>query len=91
MYLQMPICLSELKIFLPNLYWKYSILSNKNLVFDKKEVYWPTFIIGLSAKLCGRVIFKLPSYWVASSYWDAIVTDYLIVKYGLQAWVLGLR
>ena len=64
---------------------------DKNLVFDKREVYWPTFITGLSAKLYGRVISKLPSHWVASSYWDAIVTVYLIVKYELQAWVLGLR
>ena len=64
---------------------------NENLVFVKREVYWPTFIIGLSAKLYGRVIPKLSSHWVASSYWDAIVTDYLIVEYGLQTWVSGLR
>ena len=70
---------------------KMLYIVNENLVFDKREVYWLTFIIGLSAKLYGRVISKLPSYWVASSYWDAIVTDYLILKYGLQAWVLGLR
>ena len=82
MYFQLPICLSKLRIFLPNLCSKLYIV-NKNLVFDKREVYRPTFIIGLSAKLYGRVISKLSSYWVASSYWDAIVTDYLIVKYGL--------
>ena len=70
---------------------KMLYIVNENLVFDKREVYWLTFIIGLSAKLYGRVISKLPSYWVASSYWDAIVTDYLIVKYGLQAGVLGVR
>ena len=70
---------------------KMLYIVNENLVFDKREVYWLTFIIGLSAKLYGRVISKLPSYWVVSSYWDAIVTDYLIVKYGLQAWVLALR
>ena len=70
---------------------KMLYIVNENLVFDKREVYWLTCIIGLSAKLYGRVISKLPSYWVVSSYWDAIVTDYLIVKYGLQAWVLGLR
>ena len=62
---------------------KILYIVNKNLVFEKREVYRPTFIIGLSAKLYGRVISKLSSYWVASSYWDAIVTDYLIVKYGL--------
>ena len=70
---------------------KILYIVNENLVFDKREVYWPTFIIGLSEKLYGRIISKLPSYWVASSYWDAIVTDYLIVKYGLQPCVLGLR
>ena len=60
---------------------KILYIVNKNLVFDKREVYRPTFIIGLSAKLYGRVISKLSSYWVASSYWDAIVTDYLIVTH----------
>ena len=40
---------------------------NKNLVFDKIEAYLPSFIIGLSAKLYGTVISKLPSYWAASN------------------------
>ena len=77
--------------FSATLMLKILYIVSENLVFDKREVYRPTFITGLSAKLYGRVISKLPSYWVASSYWDAIVTVYLIVKYGLQAWVLGLR
>ena len=47
---------------------KILYIVNKNLVFDKREVYRPTFIIGLSAKLYGRVISKLSSYGVASSY-----------------------
>ena len=59
---------------------KILYIVNENLVFVKREVYWPTFIIRLSAKLYGRVIPKLSSHWVASSYWDAIVTDYLIVE-----------
>ena len=33
---------------------------NENLVFDKREVYCPSSIIGLSTKLYGRVISKLP-------------------------------
>ena len=41
---------------------KILYIVNENLVFHKREVYWPSFIIGLSAKLYGRVISKLPSY-----------------------------
>ena len=40
---------------------------NENLVFDKREVYCPSFIIGLSEKLYGRVIPKLPKYWPAGN------------------------
>ena len=40
---------------------------NENLVFNKTKVYWPSFIIGLPAKLYGTVITKLPSYWAARS------------------------
>ena len=46
---------------------KILYIVNKNLVFDKREVYWLSFIIGLSAKLYGRVISKLPKYWPASN------------------------
>ena len=41
---------------------KILYIVSENLVFDKREVYRPTFITGLSAKLYGRVISKLPSY-----------------------------
>ena len=67
MYLQLPICFSELRFFSAKLMFKTLYIVNENLVFDKREVYWPSFIIGLSANLYGRIIFKLPSYWVASN------------------------
>ena len=50
------------KLMLTTLY-----IVNEYLVFDKRKVYWPSFVIGLSAKLYGSVISKLPSYWVASN------------------------
>ena len=76
MCLQLPIYFSELRFFLPNICSKHFILLTKNLVFDKREVCYASFVIGLSVKLYGSVISKLMSYWVAS-------TTYLIVKCGL--------
>ena len=47
--------------------FKTLYIVTENLLFDKREVYWPSFMIGLSAKLYDRVISKLPSYWVAGN------------------------
>ena len=57
----------RIKVFSTKLMLKTLNIVHENLVFDKREVYWPRFIIGLSLKLYGRVISKLSSYWVASN------------------------
>ena len=56
----------RIEVFSTKLY-----IVNENLVFHEREIYWPSFNIGLSAKLYGRVISKAPSYWAAGSYWTA--------------------
>ena len=57
----------RIEVFSANFMLKALHMLNENLVFDRREVCWPSFIAGLSAKLYGRVIFKLPSYWAASN------------------------
>ena len=57
----------RIKVFSTKLMLKTLNIVHEHLVFDKREVYWPRFIIALSAKLYGRVISELSSYWIASN------------------------
>ena len=57
----------RIEVFSAKLMPKTLSIINESLVFDKREIYWPSFITGLSAKLYGKVISKLPSYWAASN------------------------
>ena len=61
MYLQLPIFFLRIEVLSAKPMPKTLYIVKENLVFDKREVYWPSFITGLSAKLYGRVISKLPS------------------------------
>ena len=68
MCLQLPIHLSDFFCFSGFFCQRYAQTAlNENLVFDKRYAYWPSFIVGLSTKLYGRVISKLLKYWPVSN------------------------
>ena len=83
MSLPLPIGFSELRFFLANLWSKYFILLTKSYYVLKDKF---SDLVLLLDYLQNYTVESFPSYLVT----ELPVTNYVIVKYGLQAWVLGL-
>ena len=76
MRLQLPNCLSELRFFLPNLCSKHFILLPKIYYLIKEKFI---DLVLLLDYLQNYTVELFPSYRVS----ELLVTNYLIVKYGL--------